>query len=358
MNKIYFLALNRIPFIGPRTVFKLLNYWPNLEELFKLSEDEMLKAGLPSKIASSIAKFDLNQIDEDLQWEQYPGHHLLTWDDSNYPYLLKEINDPPVVIYAAGNLDCLKFPTLAMVGTRNPSPIGQETAWQFAYELALSNITIVSGLARGIDAKAHHGCLAAGGKTIAVMGTGINRIYPFQHRELAEEIKQNGLLVTEFFLNSSASAGHFPKRNRIISGLSFCTLVVEAAIKSGSLITARLALEQNRDVLAIPGSIHNPQARGCHHLLQQGAKLVTTTAEILEEFNINPTKINAQPEPLVLANEVTNLVKFVGFELTTVNDILTRSNFDVETVTCGLAELEIQGFIKAVPGGYLRCIAS
>ena len=279
---------------------------------------------------------------------------MLTWDDPEYPPLLKEIHDPPPVLYAIGDLLSFQQPTVAMVGTRKPSIMGSETAWRFAFELAGKNITIVSGLALGIDAQAHSGCLAAGGKTIAVMGTGIDCIYPRRHVQLADKIGENGLLLSELPLQSPPIAGHFPRRNRIISGLSLSTLVVEAAVRSGSLITARLACEQNRDVLAIPGSIYNPQARGCHHLLQQGAKLVTTSNDVLDELGIDYTKV--VPEFVnTLASENKNLVKCIGFEVTTVDQIITRSGLNVEKVVCNLAELELQGVVKAIPGGYMRC---
>lgn len=353
-NKNYLLALNRIPQVGPRTILKMLSHWPQLEEMFKLPSEQLQLAGLSLKIAESIKQFDWMDIDTDLRWAEASSHHLLSWDDPNYPELLKEIYDPPAILYLQGNLDCLAQATVAMVGSRQPSITGSETAWRFACELARSPITIVSGLALGIDAQAHKGCLAANGKTIAVMGTGIDCIYPRQHQGLAEEICVEGLLITEFPIKTSANAGHFPRRNRIISGLSLITLVVEAAIRSGSLITARMALEQNRDVLAIPGSIHNPQARGCHHLLQQGAKLVTTSQDVLEELGLNNPSIIRMNTQVNLARDNKNLVKCIGFEITTVDQIIMRSGLNVEEVVCGLATLEIQGIITAVPGGYMR----
>lgn len=355
-NKRYFLALNRIAHIGPRTVMKLLKRWPQLAELFSLSSEQMEKAGLPAKMALAIAQFNLSECDEDLAWEQSAANHLLlTLEDPKYPPLLKEIHDPPIVLYIKGNLHALTQPTLAMVGTRNPSVTGSETAYHFATELARQQITIVSGLANGIDTQAHKGCLTANGCTIAVMATGIDRIYPLQNRQLAEQIQQFGLLMTEFPLKSSPSAGHFPRRNRIISGSSLATLVIEAATKSGSLITARMALEQNRDVFAVPGSIHNPQSRGCHYLLQQGAKLITSTQDILDELNIdNPIVIAGDPSPL-LATTDTNLVKCIGFEITTIDKLCQRSGLNVNQVACELAELELQGIVKAIPGGYTRC---
>lgn len=355
-NKRYFLALNRIDNIGPRTVAKLLVRWPDLSEMFQLSTQQLILAGLPAKLADPIALFDFNQIDADWRWQQADNHYLLTWCDPEYPALLREIHDPPVVLYAMGDLSSLQQCTVAMVGTRSPSPTGSETAKRFAYELAMHDITIVSGLALGIDAQAHTGCLDAGGKTIAVMGTGIDHIYPRRHVKLAAQICENGLLISEFPLKCPPNAGHFPRRNRIISGLSSATLVVEAAIRSGSLITARLAIEQNRDVLAIPGSIHNPQSRGCHHLLQQGATLVTSCQDVIDQLGMAYMPVNQDKAQEILAEKNKNLVKCIGFETTTVDQIILRSGLAIEQVVCDLAELELQGFVKAVPGGYTRCI--
>ena len=353
-NKPYLLALNRINHIGPRTIIKLLRRWPDLEEMFQLSADELEQAGLPQVIAAGIASFDQHLVDADWRWASIENNFLLTWSDPEYPALLREIHDPPPVLYARGDLLSFQQPTVALVGTRKPSITGSETAWRFAFELAEKNITIVSGLALGIDAKAHAGCLAAGGKTIAVMGTGIDCIYPRRHERLAAEIVEQGLLLSELPLQSSPIAGHFPRRNRIISGLSLSTLVIEAAIRSGSLITARLALEQNRDVLAIPSSIYNPQARGCHQLLQQGAKLVISSQDVLDELGIFLQQ--EQPElPVALARENKNLVKCIGFEVTSVDQVLARSGLTIEKVVCDLAQLEVQGFVRAVPGGYMRC---
>ncbi|KTC72510.1 protein smf [Legionella birminghamensis] len=355
-NKDYYLLLNRIEGIGPRTVQRLLNHWPNLAALFSLSKNEMMAAGVNPLLATALSAADLRVIEADLQWEQQsPCHHLLCWEDENYPALLKEIHDPPLVLYGIGNLDCLKQKTLAMVGTRKPSVNGHETAYRFAFELAGKGISIVSGGALGVDAEAHRGSIAAKGQTIAVMGTGVDVIYPARHRDLVKNIITNGLILSEFPLGKPPSAGHFPRRNRIISGLSIATLVVEAAIKSGSLITARLALEQNRDVLAIPGSIHNPQARGCHYLLQQGARLVTSPADILDALGCNNLPNDAGGPALSLATNNKNLVKCIGFEITSIDQISQRSGIQIDEVACGLAELELQGIVKAVPGGYMRC---
>ncbi|HRD69035.1 MAG TPA: DNA-processing protein DprA [Legionella sp.] len=355
-NMRYFLALNRMSQVGPRTVAKLLQKWPDLSNLFKLSTNEMLKAKLPLSLSQTISGFDLKTVDADLKWsETSDNNHLITWDSPLYPALLKEINDPPVVLYAKGQLSALNQPQLAIVGSRNPSVIGSENAYHFSKELARNGITIISGLALGIDAEAHKGCLAADGQTIAVLGTGIDCIYPRRHIQLAGHITQNGLLISEFPLKSPPIAGHFPRRNRIISGLSLCTLVIEAAIKSGSLITARMALDQNRDVLAIPGSIHNPLARGCHYLLQQGAKLVTSVNDVLDELIMDRQQQTIDKPIFSLASGNENLVKFIGFETTSIDQIILRSGLSVEQVTGELAELELQGAVISVSGGYIRC---
>lgn len=357
MNNLqYFLALNRMNKVGPRTLVKLLRRWPNLHEMFQLSASELELAGLPAVLAETIANFDLNLINTDLEWQsRADNRHLLTWESPDYPALLKEIPDPPIVLYAQGQLASLNQPKLAMVGTRNPSVTGSENARNFARELSRHGITIVSGLALGIDGQAHIGCLEAEGRTIAVLGTGIDCIYPRRHLKLAEQITHDGLLISEFPLKSPPIAGHFPRRNRIISGLSLCILVIEAAIKSGSLITARMALEQNRDVLAIPGSIHNPLARGCHYLLQQGAKLVTSINDILDELSIESHPITVDNQVFSLASGNKNLVKFIGYEMTSIDQIIVRSGYTIEQVTGELAELELQGIVNTVPGGYIRC---
>lgn len=357
MNNLpYFLALNRMEKVGPRTIAKLLARWPDLSCLFSLSTVELEKAQLPPTLIQTIARFDMACIEEDLNWlNAAPDHHLLTWESVNYPALLKEINDPPPVLYAKGQLSALNKPKLAVIGSRNPSITGSENAKYFAKALASHGVTIVSGLALGVDAQAHIGCLEAAGQTIAVMGTGIDCIYPRRHIKLAEQIVQNGLLLSEFPIKSPPTAGHFPRRNRIISGLSLSILVVEAAIKSGSLITARMALEQNRDVLAIPGSIHNPLARGCHYLLQQGAKLITSVDDVLDELQLATTTPPNDKPVFSLASKNENLVKFIGFEMTTIDQIVLRSGYTVEQVSRELAELELNGAVRTVPGGYMRC---
>ena len=353
-NKPYLLALHHMKKIGPRTVAYLYQRWPDLEELFRLTRQDMLQAGLPASVAAAIVACDWSLVESDLRWQEESNHFLLTWCDSDYPPLLKEISDAPPVLYAKGNLASLLQRTVAMVGTRKPSIMGRETARHFSYELARYSLTIVSGLAQGIDAEVHTGCLEDQGRTVAVMGTGIDVIYPRKHMSLAEKIVENGLLLSEFPLKTPPIAGHFPRRNRIISGLSLSILVVEAAVRSGSLITARLACEQNRDVLAIPGSIYHAQAAGCHYLLQQGAKLVMSVGDVLDELGICSDDDKALP--YMLARENNNLVKCIGFEVTTIDQMIARSGLPIEKVMGDLAELELCGSVAAVPGGYVRCV--
>lgn len=357
-NRRYLLALNHIEGVGPLTTIKLMRRFPDLREMFEMSAKGLIEAGLPAKLVDRLQAFDWQSVEADLAWEaKTDHHHLLTWDDPAYPALLREIHDPPIVLYARGDLAALTQPCIAMVGTRNPSVTGAETARYFARELSKQGMTIVSGLALGIDAQVHQGCLDVDGKTIGVMGTGIDVIYPRRHIQMADAISDNGLILSEFSLKTSPNARHFPRRNRIISGLSLVTLIVEAAIKSGSLITARLAMEQNRDVMAIPSSILNPQARGCHHLLQQGAKLVTSIKDVLDELNMTLRPLipeGMQQEKLAIEND--HFVKCIGFEVTSIDQIVARSGLDVGAVLSRLADLEIQAAITAVPGGYMRCV--
>lgn len=354
-NKHYLLALNRIPGIGPRTIIKLLNRWPDLNNLFQLSRDDCIEAGLPPKLSHALQNIPLAAIEADLKWEESESHHtILTLLDPLYPVLLKEIHDPPPVLYAKGALSALNASALAMVGTRKPSVLGRKIARSFAFELAQQELTITSGLALGIDGEVHEGCLAAKGRTIAVMATGIDCIYPLQHAKLAERICVDGLLLTEFPLKVSPNAGHFPRRNRIISGLSLGVLVIEAAIKSGSLITARMAMEQNRSVFAIPGSIYNQQTKGCHYLLQQGAALVTSPQDVLSEI-MGWQMSKPIDKPILEADKNESLIRLIGYDLTTVDEVLSVSGLSVAEVICELAEFELQGLIKAVPGGYMRC---
>ena len=297
-------------------------------------------------------------IDYDLSWLEQKNNCVITFNDTNYPSQLKEIADPPPVLFVRGNPDLLSLPQIAIVGSRNPSSLGEETAFNFAKTLSHYGFVITSGLALGIDAASHRGALNAKGYTIAVAGTGLDRVYPARHKELATEIVNTGVMISEFPPGTTAKANHFPRRNRIISGLCQGLLVVEAAKQSGSLITARMALEQNREVFAIPGSIHNPLARGCNALIREGAKLVETTQDILEELN----QYYQQDEKLLpftmqstLDLEQQTLLNRVMFSPTSIDNLVENTGESVEVISSMLLILELQGYLEATAGGcYMR----
>ncbi|HKY92945.1 MAG TPA: DNA-processing protein DprA [Nevskiaceae bacterium] len=281
---------------------------------------------------------------------------LLSLDDPRYPARLREIADPPAALHFRGDPELLGLPQIAIVGSRNATPQGLEIAEAFASELAGRGIVITSGLALGIDGAAHRGALAAGGTTIAVCGTGLDRIYPAKHRALGQEIVAKGLMVSEFPPGTPAIPGNFPQRNRIISGLSLGVLVVEAALDSGSLITARLAAEQGRDVFAIPGSIHNVMVRGCHRLIRQGAKLVESVDDILEEIapQLAPW-LEASKRAVPPANEPpaqhAALLAVLGDRPLSVDALVEKLRQPVDVIAQALTELELEGHIRSMPGG-------
>ncbi len=293
-----------------------------------------------------------------MSWVEQKNNAVITFNDANYPAQLKEIADPPPLLFVRGNADLLSHPQIAIVGSRNPSSLGEETAFNFAKTLSRHGFVITSGLALGIDAASHRGALNTKGYTVAVTGTGLDRVYPARHKDLATEIVNTGVMVSEFPPGTTAKANHFPRRNRIISGLCQGLLVVEAAKQSGSLITARMALEQNREVFAIPGSIHNPLARGCNALIRQGAKLVETTQDILEELNQyyqqddNITPITMES---ILDLEQQTLLNHVMFSPTSIDKLVENTGESVEVISSMLLILELQGYLEATAGGcYMR----
>ncbi len=282
-----------------------------------------------------------------------PAHHVLTLGDAIYPAPLLEIADPPLLLYAQGRLDLLGTPALAIVGSRNPTPQGVDNARDFARHLSRSGITIISGMALGIDGAAHEGGLAGTGSTIAVVGTGLDRIYPARHRALAHRIAKEGLLLSEFELGMPPLAENFPRRNRLIAGLSRGTLVVEAALASGSLITARQALEAGREVFAIPGSIHSPQSRGCHALIKQGAKLVDSAQDILDELSWTreggPVAAAAGDAP-----SDDPLLAALGHDPVTLDALLARTGESAAVLNARLLELELEGRLARLPGSLFQ----
>ena len=282
----FYLALQQCPGIGAVSFRKIIESSDfNVKNFIQTQLKSSSGSYLNSDQIRSLQNPPQALIEQSLAWlESSPAHHILTLTDPDYPQLLKEIHDAPPVLYAIGKKELLDNPQIAIIGSRNCSPGGAKTARDFAAYLAQAGFTITSGMALGIDQHAHQGALEATGNTIAVIGTGIDRIYPSKNKQLAYQIADKGLLVSEFPLGTPPNSENFPRRNRIISGLSVATLVVEATRKSGSLITAHYSIEQGREVFAIPGSIHNPQAKGCHHLIRQGAKLVDQASDIIDDI--------------------------------------------------------------------------
>jgi len=295
----------------------------------------------------------------DREWLDHERHHIIQAGDDAYPDLLSRIPDPPERLYVNGDPEALHLPAFAIVGSRNPTRAGSRNARDFARHLARTGFCIVSGLAQGIDASAHRGALDAGGATVAFLGTGIDRVYPAANRDLAHEIASAGALVSEFPLGAHPESWHFPQRNRLISGLGLGTLVVEAARRSGSLITARLAGEQGREVFALPGSIHNPLSRGCHQLIRAGAKLVETADDILSELaplvgHLAETVVDPEGETDQARHddpEYDRLLQVVGHDPSSVEILADESGLTIEQVSSMLLILELEGKVEVLSGG-------
>lgn len=278
------IALNHVPGMGPKTIHRLLKLFPNLDELWEAFQKGQLVHRLPLAILEALRILPWALVEKDLQWRELTGHHILTVFDEHYPQLLRQIQAAPPVLYLKGNLSALQVPLLAMIGTRQPTHYAKRVSVEWTNEFVKKNIGLVSGMALGIDTSVHTSCIAQEGITIAVLGSGIDCIYPKKNMALAEKIQERGLLISEFPRHLPPKPGQFPRRNRIISGLAWCTLVVEAAEKSGSLITAHYALEQNREVFAIPGTVGHHLSLGCHRLIQQGARLAAVPEDVWREY--------------------------------------------------------------------------
>ncbi len=359
----YWLAAMRLPHIGPAKFRRWIELFADIKELFSATKETLQEAGLKPREIQAIKNPDWKSVEADLQWSEKNHCHLISLVDNKYSTLLREIHTAPLVLYVQGDVEILNQPQLAIVGSRNPTSVGVETAMQFAACLAKSGLIITSGLAGGIDAASHRGALRANSKTIAVCGTGLNHVYPVSHRKLAQEIISHGALISEFPPDTLPLAKNFPQRNRIISGLSLGILVVEAALKSGSLITARTAIEQGRDVFALPGSIHSPLKRGCHHLIRQGAKLVETAADILEELGSLYTALTQYNEPVSsapnqkdLSQEHWKLLQQIDDDATSLDVISARSGLTTSKVSSMLLDLELAECVQIVPGGYRRIL--
>lgn len=298
-------------------------------------------------------------IEATLAWLAEPGHHLIDLLDSRYPPALAEIPDPPLLLHVLGNVDVLAMPLIAVVGSRNASVQGRLDAAAFSKALAQAGLCVVSGLALGIDTAAHEGALDGQGATIAVVGTGLDRVYPARNRALAHRIARHGCLVSEYALGTPPLAANFPRRNRIISGLAAGVLVVEAAVESGSLITAQLAAEQGREVFALPGSIHSALAKGCHRLIRDGAQLVETVDEVLAAMQVSPLVALAggAPTPVLEADDASDpLLAALGHEPVAMDDLLARLGADAGALGARLLDLELAGLIAQLPGGRVQRI--
>ncbi|HJP38134.1 MAG TPA: DNA-processing protein DprA [Gammaproteobacteria bacterium] len=343
------------------TVTALLERYGSVARAVGNSADELLAAGVTAAGVRDILAPDREQQSRCWKWLEAPQHCGITWLDSRYPPLLREIPSAPPLLFVRGDANILSLPQLSIVGSRSATPGGEATARRFAGHLAQSGFCITSGLALGIDAAAHRATLLAGGQTIAVLGSGPDIIYPRDHLRLADDIAANGALISEFAPGCTPRRSQFPRRNRIISGLALGTLVVEAGKHSGALITARNAAEQGREVFAIPGSIHNPVARGCHQLIRTGAKLVETAEDISEELGGIIAGFAATIEQNVAAHRLSpervedtdyqRLRSLMGWDPVTVNTLITRSGLTAEEVSSMLLILELEGYVEPLTGG-------
>ena len=344
------LVLLHAPRLGARGLLTLLAEYGSPQAIITAASD------LAPALRAYLQNPDNKSVQQDLDWlEARAGRHILCIDSPFYPPMLQTIPDPPPVLFIAGDPACLSQPQLAMVGSRNPTAGGRDHAQAFAGELARAGLVITSGLALGIDAAAHHGAMAAAGKTVAVTGNGLDSIYPARNRSLAGEIAQHGAIVSEFPPGTPPLAANFPRRNRIISGLSVGTLVIEAALRSGSLITARLAAEQGREVFALPGSIHNPMAKGCHRLIRDGATLVETSTDIIAELGSLLGALE-QTAPAAVTESAEKsathpLFIHLGHDPVDIDTLVARSGLTAEQVSAMLSALELHGSIEALPGG-------
>lgn len=353
----YWVAFNRIPGIGRVRYALLEKHFGRLENAWTASVAELKAAALDQKSIDLIVA-QRPKISPDEEMERLARHRVkaLTWNDPQYPKRLKEIYDLPPVLYLRGELKEGDEWSLAVVGTRRPTPYGRQAAEELAYGLARNNVTIVSGLARGIDAIAHRAALDAGGRTIAVLACGLDMVYPREHSRLALDIAAHGALVSDYPLGTQPRGEYFPRRNRIMSGLSLGVLVVEGDVKSGAMITASLALEQNREVFALPGSIFSPQSRGTHALIQDGAKLVQRVEDILEELNLTmvPQQLQMR-EALPATDTEAAVLRHITTEPLHIDELRQKCDMPMATVSSVLAMLELKGLVQlAGPMHYTR----
>jgi DNA processing protein len=361
------LRLSRAPAIDAQVLLGAIARVETAQGLLASTSRDRALLGLPPRLETYLRSATSQPSAAECRWLDHPRHHLVAYTDPRFPRLLAEVAPSPLALYVDGEPAALQQPQLAVVGARNPSPQGHENARDFAEALVLNRLTVTSGLAAGIDAAAHLGALQGKETTIAVLGTGIDLVYPRGHEALSEAIAASGALVSDFPLGTPARAANFPRRNRLIAGLSLGTLVVEAAVRSGSLITARLALDLGREVFAIPGSIHNPMSRGCHQLIKQGAKLTENVADILDELGFSGDLAGRRvwaagalrdlsPGP-GMDKDHKILLDALGFDPADRDTLVLRTGFKPEAVSSILLILELEGYVQAAPGGCYSRVA-
>lgn len=359
----YWFALMRAPAIHNETLHELLSAYAVPVDIFSAGRQRLAEFGLQQKTLDYLDNPPWDRVDMDLKWYQSPASHFITCTDTRYPSLLKEIHDPPLALYLCGNPDILNSLQISIVGSRRPTPDGRRNTRDLAGRLARLGITVTSGLATGLDSEAHQAALAVEGHTIAVLGSGLNVIYPAKNKELAHRITDTGAIISEFPPDYRPRPENFPRRNRIISGLSTGTLVVEAAARSGTLITARLAMEQGREVFAVPGAIHNPLTRGCHSLIRQGAKLVENINDILEEIGplaqfsaAGGQEQYGDDKKLKGLDEFSKLLlDNIGSQPVSIDFLVAETELAANLVSAKLLEMELSGVIASQPGGqYIR----
>lgn len=358
------LQLVETPHIGREAARKLLAAFGSPQTVLAASFDSHCRvvSEAAARALRSPPPHFASLLERTLAWLADPAapaaRAVIALGDPRYPPRLLDTADPPLLLYAQGHLGLLHADAVAIVGSRNPTPQGALNARDFAQALGAAGWVVVSGLALGIDGAAHEGALAAHAGTIAVVGTGLDRVYPRHHLDLAHRIARDGLMLSEYALGTPALAPHFPQRNRLIAGLSRGTLVVEAALQSGSLITARMALEAGREVMAIPGSIHSPQARGCHALIKQGAKLVESAQDVLEELPVlAATHPAAAATPTANAPEDDALLSAMGHEVVSLEALVARTGWSASALNIRLLDLELEGRVARLPGQLFQRIA-
>jgi DNA processing protein len=363
------MALSRAPALDVAILSTAFGFLGGISGLINSSDAARQGAGVPAAALEFLGSTAAAPSAAEQAWLKEPKHHLVPFTDPRYPQALRVLRPSPIALYVSGNADVLNDPQLSIVGSRNPTPAGRDIAFEFAQSLAACGLGITSGLAEGIDSAAHRGALAAQGITLAVLGSGVDIIYPRNNRTLSEEIRFQGALISEFPLGTPPRRENFPQRNRIIAALSLGTLVVEAARRSGSLITARLAGDHNRELFAVPGSIHNPLSRGCHELIRQGAKLTETVADILSELDFSAFLARAgaasggpaappEMEP-GMDKEHKILLDALGFDPADLDLLVVRTGFKPDAVSSMMLILELEGHVQAAPGGrYSRVVRS